>query len=101
MQQSGSWASQPVGQLAVWPPKQRGMPFESNLQTSCLPKQQFCDALTLSHSGSSFGQAPPQMFPGGLHAPPLSQSSFTGSHVTHFDSWTRWFTLQQEAVESQ
>jgi hypothetical protein len=52
------------------------MPFESYLQTSFFPSQQFCDAFVLR----------PQMFPGGLQFPPLSQSSFTGSHVTHWDS---------------
>lgn len=70
MQQSGSLPSQPLGQ--VWftgPPKQRRMPFESGLQTGLpLPPpswQQFCEAFTSVEA--------PQMLPGGLHAPPLSQ----------------------------
>ena len=70
MQQLGSSASHPVWQ--VWftgPPKQRRIPFESGLQTGLpLPPpswQQFCDAFTSVEA--------PQMFPGGLHAPPPSQ----------------------------
>jgi hypothetical protein len=42
------------------PPKQRWIPFESRLQTSFLPLQQFQDVVS------------PQLFPGGLQAvPPL------------------------------
>jgi hypothetical protein len=41
------------------------MPFESDLHTSFLPSQQFWDAFT--------SVLAPQMLPGGLHAPPLSQ----------------------------
>lgn len=65
MQQSGFAASQPVGQEVVWPPKQRRIPFASGLQTSFFPLQQFCDAFTSVEA--------PQMFPGGLQPPPLSQ----------------------------
>lgn len=70
MQQFGSFESQPVGQVAfTGPPKQRRIPFESGLQTGLpLPVpswQQFCEAFTSVDA--------PQMLPGGLHAPPLSQ----------------------------
>jgi hypothetical protein len=73
MQHCGSLPSQPMGQTpsqplspqcAGGPPKQRGMPFASYLQTSFFPKQQFWEALTPR----------PQMSPGGLHEPPLSQT---------------------------
>lgn len=65
MQHLGSLASQPVGQVAVPPPKQRQMAFASCLQTAFFPSQQFCDALV--------APLPPQMFPGGLQAWPLEQ----------------------------
>jgi hypothetical protein len=100
MQQLGFAPSQPVGQVASQPlfpqcaggpPKQRMMPLESGLQTSFFPSQQFCDAFTSVEA--------PQMFPGGLHAPPLSQVCSVGLQAT---SWaTPVFTLQQAAVESQ
>lgn len=91
MQQPGTDASQPVGHAVVLPPKHRSTPFESGLQTSFFPSQQFCDAFTSVEA--------PQMFPGGLHAPPLSQVCSVGLQAT---SWaTPVFTLQQAAVESQ
>jgi hypothetical protein len=85
MQQSGSFPSQPVGQgpceqsFVGHPPKQRGMPFMSYLQTSFLPLQQFWDALAFR----------PQMSPGGLHEPPLSQTWSVGSHWIHCEDGTR------------
>ncbi len=91
MQQSGSEASHPAGQLVLFPPKHRRMPFESGLQTSFFPSQQFCDAFT--------SVLAPQMFPGGLQAPPLSQVCSVGLQAT---SWAApVLTLQQAAVESQ
>jgi hypothetical protein len=72
MQQFGSVPSQPVGQVGVTPqPKQRRMPFMSGLHTAFLPSQQFWEAMS------------PQMLPGGLHAPPLSQVWSVGLHCTH------------------
>jgi len=63
----------PVGHWADAPPKQRGMPELSSLQTS-LPAlkslQQFCEALMLPPSGRT---GAPQMFPVGLQLWPLSQ----------------------------
>ncbi|HEX9106462.1 MAG TPA: hypothetical protein VF832_04530 [Longimicrobiales bacterium] len=53
------------------PPKQRGMLFESSLQTFFLPSQQFCEA---------FAPVAPQMLPGGLQDVPLSQSCFVSLH---------------------
>jgi hypothetical protein len=84
MQHCGSLPSQPVGHVVVQPvaghpPKQRGIPFESYLQTSFFPKQQFWDAAALS----------PQMSPGGLHEPPLSQTWSTGSQLIHCEEATR------------
>jgi hypothetical protein len=56
----------PVGHWADPPPKQRGMPELSSLQTS-LPAlnelQQFCEALMWPPSGST---GAPQMLPVGL-----------------------------------
>ena len=52
------------------PPKQRGMPPVSSLQTSFIPLQQFCDALTAPPSRST---GAPQMLPTPLHDWPLSQ----------------------------
>ncbi len=79
MQHSGTDASQPFGQGELLsqpllpqycggPPKQRRMPFESALQTSFFPLQQFWDAFT--------SVLAPQMLPGGLHAPPFGQRLF-------------------------
>lgn len=68
--QHGACPVYPVRQLADEPPKQRGMPDESSLQTSFEPLQQFCDALILPPSGSTLA---PQMLPTPLHAWPLSQ----------------------------
>lgn len=69
MQQLGLVPSQPVGQLADPPPKQRMMPFMSALHTAApLPLsvvQQFCEALTVPW--------PPQMLPGGLQLWPFVQ----------------------------
>jgi hypothetical protein len=62
MQHWGFAPSYPVGQVVEAPPKQRGMPFESSLQTAFLPLQQSCEALA---------PVAPQMLPGGLHAVPL------------------------------
>jgi hypothetical protein len=45
------------------------MPDESTLQTSFMPSQQFCVALMLPPSPSTFS---PQMLPTGLHDRPLS-----------------------------
>lgn len=60
----------PVGQLVLKPPKQRGIPAESSLHTSFMPLQQFWEALMLPPSGSTLA---PQMLPTGLQALPLSQ----------------------------
>lgn len=68
--QQGDWPVYPVGQLVPKPPKHRGMPAPSSLQTSFKPLQQFCDALMLPPSGSTLA---PQMLPTGLQAVPLSQ----------------------------
>ncbi len=54
------------------PPKQRGMPETSSLQTAFLPSQQSCDALIITVPPSGSG-AVPQMFPTPLQARPLSQ----------------------------
>jgi hypothetical protein len=54
----------------LMPPKQRGIPELSSLQTSFLPSQQFCEALIEPPSGST---GAPQMFPDPLQAIPLSQ----------------------------
>jgi hypothetical protein len=82
MQQAGFEPSQPVGQAAghvspLHPPKQRGMLFESSLQTALLPSQQFWDAGTFEPSMRA-----PQMLPGGLQAVPLSQVFLVSVHVT-------------------
>src|SRR5687767_6295502 len=84
MQQFGSVPSYPVGQSAGHtsfgqPPKQRGMPALSSLQTSFLPSQQFCDALMLPPLGST---GAPQMLPTGLQSWPLSQRLVTMSQET-------------------
>ncbi len=97
MQQSGSYASQPVGQVGVTgPPKQRQMPFESGLQTGLpLPPpswQQFCEAFTAPLA--------PQMLPGGLQDPPLSHVC-SAVHCTACAGGTWSLMLQQESVESQ
>ena len=61
------------------PPKQRGTPEESTLQTSFWPSQQFCEALMLSTPPS--GSLPaPQMLPVPLQLVPLSQRP--PAHVT-------------------
>ena len=77
MQHLGSEPSYPVGQVELqWslgqPPKQRGMLFESSLQTAFLPSQQFWEA---------FAPVAPQMFPGGLQDVPLSQSCLVWLHT--------------------
>src|SRR5512138_371830 len=98
MQHSGADASQPLGQGELLsqplfpqycggPPKQRRMPFESALQTSFLPLQQFCDAFT--------SVLAPQMLPGGLQEPPLSQRPVEQSTSLLLPV----FTLQQASVE--
>jgi len=92
MQQAGSVALQPAGHGVVLPPKQRMMPFASGLQTSFLPSQQFCDAFTSFEA--------PQMLPGGLHAPPLSQV-WSVLHSTRCEGGTDALMLQQASVESQ
>jgi hypothetical protein len=98
MQQSGSAPSQPDGHVVQQPasvqqpggpPKQRMIPAWSALQTSLFPLQQFCDALY------------PQMSPGGLHEPPLSQTCVSGVHSISCDGGTRSLMLQQASVESQ
>jgi hypothetical protein len=91
MQHPGFVPSQPVGQPAVAPPKQRNTPFWSGLQTAFRPSQQFCEAFTSVEA--------PQMLPGGLQAPPLSQVWSAGSHATSCAPPV--FTLQQAAVVSQ
>jgi hypothetical protein len=91
MQHRGFVPSQPVGQVVEPPPKQRMMLFESGLHTAFLPSQQSCEALTVP--------LPPQMLPGGLHAPPLSQVWL--EHWTLCETGTSSLTLQQELVESQ
>jgi hypothetical protein len=74
------------------------MPFESSLQAGLpLPcqldgMQQFCEAFTSVEA--------PQMLPGGLHAPPLSQVCSV-SHWICCEVATWSLMLQQEAVESQ
>lgn len=78
MQQFGSEPVQPFGHTVVAPPKQRQIWFESSLQTACLPLQQFCEA---------FAPPAPQMLPGGLHEPPLSQR---WSVVLQFTYWLVW-----------
>ncbi len=67
------------------------IPFESALHTAFLPSQQSCEALTVP--------LPPQMLPGGLHAPPLSHVWL--AHWTACEEGTSPLTLQHEAVESQ
>jgi hypothetical protein len=69
------------------PPKQRGMPFESALQTAFLPSQQFWEA---------FSPSAPQMLPGGLQATPLSQRLSSGLQTTPAPG-----RLQHASVESQ
>src|SRR5690606_31188651 len=67
-----SSAQAPLGSSLSQPPKQRGMPELSTLQTSFLPLQQFWLALMLSVPPS--GSSPlPQMLPVALQAVPLSQ----------------------------
>lgn len=61
------------------PPKQRGTPEESTLQTSFCPSQQFCEALTERMPPS--GSLPaPQMLPVPLQLVPLLQRP--ASHTT-------------------
>ncbi len=55
--------------------------------------QQFCEAFTSVEA--------PQMLPGGLHEPPLSQVWSTGSHATACEGGTWALMLQQAAVRSQ
>jgi hypothetical protein len=98
MQQLGSAPSQPVGQVPfTGPPKQRRMPFPSGLQTGLpLPPpswQQFWEAFT--------SVVAPQMLPGGLQEPPLSQVCSTGSQATSCEAGTWSLMLQQAAVPSQ
>jgi hypothetical protein len=61
----------PLGQVCEPPPKQRGIPERSSLQTSFFPSQQFCDALIITVPPSGSG-AVPQMLPTPLQAWPLS-----------------------------
>src|SRR5687768_14339109 len=61
------------------PPKQRGMPELSSLQTSFIPSQQFCEALMLPPSRST---GAPQMLPSPLQEVPLSQRLVVLSQVT-------------------
>ena len=68
--QHGAWPVYPVGQLPEPPPKQRGMPLLSSLQTAFLPSQQFCEAFTEPPSRRT---GAPQMFPDGLQLVPLLQ----------------------------
>ena len=72
--QHGAWPVYPVGHcpqlLFGHPPKQRGMPARSSLQTAFFPSQQFCEALTSTLPASPSGA--PQMLPTGLHDWPLS-----------------------------
>ena len=75
--QQGATPVYPVRQLAVAPPKQRGIPLESSLQTAWFPLQQFWGALILPPSGSTEA---PQMLPTGWQALPLSQPPPT--HMT-------------------
>jgi hypothetical protein len=93
MQHCGSFASQPVGHAVVPPPKQRMTPFVSALHTAFFPSQQFCEAFTAPEA--------PQMLPGGLQEPPLSQVLSVGSQWTHCDDGARWLMLQHDASESQ
>lgn len=80
MQQPATEASYPVGQVVDPPPKQRGMPDESSLQTAFFPSQQSWDAGMCPPSGST---GAPQVAPGGLQACPLSQRiPSCGSQVT-------------------
>lgn len=62
--QHGAVPVKPVGHWLENPPKQRGMPDESSLQTSRMPLQQFCEALIEPPSRST---GAPQMFPTPLH----------------------------------
>jgi hypothetical protein len=55
------------------------IPAESALQTSFFPSQQFWDAFTSVEA--------PQMFPGGLHAPPLSQTCLPPALVSQAISY--------------
>lgn len=74
------------------------MLFESGLQAGLplpfqvLGMQQFCDAFTSVEA--------PQMLPGGLQDPPLSQVC-SASHAIRCDVGTLSLMLQQESVESQ
>ena len=89
--QQGSTPVYPVGHcpqlLFGHPPKQRGMPALSRLQTSFWPSQQACDAFTLNVPPSGSGKGAPQMLPTGLQACPLSQRPYVWdgslrSHIT-------------------
>lgn len=77
--QQGAVPVKPVGHEPDWPPKHRGMPDVSSLQTSFIPLQQFCEALMAPPSGST---GAPQMFPVALQDVPLSQRLVVGSHET-------------------
>jgi hypothetical protein len=91
LQHNGLLGSKPVG-LQVPPPKHRQTPLESGLQTSFFPSQQFWDA---------FASPAPQMLPGGLQAPPLSQRLSSVVQSTHCELAMSALMLQQDAVESQ
>lgn len=77
--QQGATPVYPVRHEPLLPPKQRGIPELSSLQTSFIPSQQFCEAFTLPPSRST---GAPQMLPRPLHAMPLSQRLVPGSQVT-------------------
>jgi hypothetical protein len=75
------------------------MLFESGLQAGLplpfqvLGMQQFCDAFTSVEA--------PQMLPGGLQPPPLSQVCSAASQRIAFEGSTWSLMLQQASVESQ
>ncbi len=77
--QQGATPVYPVGHVPLPPPKQRGMPELSSLQTSFIPSQQSWEALIFPPSRST---GAPQMFPRPLHDWPLSQRLVPGSHTT-------------------
>ena len=69
--QHGACPVKPCGHIPEPPPKQRGIPERSSLQTERIPSQQFCEALMLTDPPSG-SRAVPQMLPTPLHAWPLS-----------------------------
>jgi hypothetical protein len=71
--QQGARPVYPVGHCVLPPPKHRGMPALSRLQTSLCPSQQSWGALTLNVPPSGRGKGAPQMLPTGLQACPWSQ----------------------------